>query len=153
MHRASGGNYSPARLPGETLHADLITVPTGEKTSTTMVVVVDELSSLGIVADVVSKAEAPLKKFITSANLSYKGASALLTTSATIPKDESSSTTTTMVVDVFSPVGTVMRSACNLDQGGIFCKTGINRKSCMVLYKLFYSKKYASFGKLIDAYF
>jgi len=59
-HKISGGTYHPARLPGEVIHADLITVPTGAKTSATMLIAVDELSSYGVAADLVSKSENPL---------------------------------------------------------------------------------------------
>jgi len=59
-HMISGGNLHPATLPGEVLHADLITVPTGLKTFSTMVIVVDELSGYGMAVDVISKSETPL---------------------------------------------------------------------------------------------
>jgi hypothetical protein len=59
-HLISGGNYHPATLAGEILHADLITVPTGLKTFATMIIAVDELSGYGMAVDVVSKSETPL---------------------------------------------------------------------------------------------
>ena len=59
-HLISGGNYRPATLPGEILHADLITVPTGTKTVATMIIAVDELSGYGMAVDVISKSETPL---------------------------------------------------------------------------------------------
>ena len=58
--KISGGNYHPATLPGEVLHADLITVPTGVKTTATLIVAVDELTGYGLVVDVVAKSESPL---------------------------------------------------------------------------------------------
>ena len=50
-----GGNYSPARLPGEVLHMDLIQIPIGNKQNISAIIAIDEFSSYGVVKDIVSK--------------------------------------------------------------------------------------------------
>ena len=60
VQNVAGGNYHPATLPGEVIHIDLIQVPAGAKSSTSVIIAVDELSTYGMVKDIVSKSTTTL---------------------------------------------------------------------------------------------
>jgi len=61
-HITDGGNFHPAKLPGEVLHMDLITFTIGRKQSMTAIVAVDEFSMYGIVKDIITKSSPTLFK-------------------------------------------------------------------------------------------